>query len=264
MTTEIKVSTKKNVATITIDNPNSLNSINYQGWLTLASVAIDLGKSSDVRAVIFTGSGNKSFSAGADIKEFPKTRYDTNTGMKYANALHNALDAIGSIRCPTISMIKGICMGGGCELAMTTDIRIATETSTFGIPVAKLGILLAYKEMKRLIEVVGKSTASYLLYSADTFDAYDALRVGLIHKIKPITVIEKFVQELASSISETSSLSHQNHKKIMKILLKDPNLTNLTKEEEELPYLNFESDDYKEGLSAFLNHEKPNFQNPQK
>ena len=149
MTTEIKVSTKKNVATITIDNPNSLNSINYQGWLTLASVAIDLGKSSDVRALIFTGSGNKSFSAGADIKEFPKTRYDTNTGMKYANALHNALDAIGSIRCPTISMIKGICMGGGCELAMTTDIRIATETSTFGIPVAKLGILLAYKESQR-------------------------------------------------------------------------------------------------------------------
>jgi len=262
MTTKIKVSTKKNVATICIENPNNLNSIDYHGWLTLASVALDLKKSSDVRAVIFTGSGDKSFSAGADIKEFPKTRHNITTGIKYANALHNALDAVESIRCPTISMIKGICMGGGCELAITTDIRIASETSTFGIPVAKLGILLAYKEMKRLIEVVGKGTASYLLYSADTFDAHDALRVGLIHKIKPINVIDKFVQELASSISKTSRLSHQSHKKIIRTILKDPNLTNITKEEQELPYLNFESDDYKEGLSAFLNHENPNFQNP--
>ena len=73
MTTKIKVSIKKNVATINIENPNSLNSIDYQGWLTLASVAIDLDKSPEVRAVIFSGSGNKSFSAGADIKEFPKT-----------------------------------------------------------------------------------------------------------------------------------------------------------------------------------------------
>ena len=261
MTTKIKVSIKKNVATINIENPNSLNSIDYQGWLTLASVAIDLDKSPEVRAVIFSGSGNKSFSAGADIKEFPKTRYDIKTGIKYSNALHNALDTIESIKCPTISLIKGICMGGGCELAITTDIRIASETSTFGIPVAKLGILVGYEEMKRLIQVLGKGTTSYLLYSADTLDAQDALRVGLIHKIKSLNVIDEFVKDLAKSISKTSPLSHKNPKKIIKVLLKNPNLKYLSKEEQELPYSNFESEDYKEGLSAFLNHQNPNFQN---
>ena len=205
MPTEINLSVNANIATIKIENPLSLNSIDYNGWANLQQTCTDLAKSKEIKAAIFTGTG------------------------------------------------------GGCELAMTTDIRIASDTSIFAIPVSKLGILIGYGEMKRLIHIVGKSTASYLLYSGKRLDSQEALRVGLINEIKSLESIDSYVSELAQNISKTAPLSHSRHKQIMKIVLDNPSLSNLSEEEKSLPFENFETSDYQEGMSAFTQHRTPKF-----
>lgn len=259
MSTELHLSITSNIATIRIENPNSLNSIDYNGWNNLQQICADLAKSANIRVVIFTSIGNKFFSSGADIKDFATTRYNKSSAIKYAEVFDGALNAIESIKCPTISLIKGLCFGGGCELAMTTDIRIASDTSSFAIPVSKLGILIGYYEMKRLIQIVGKGTASYLLYTGAKLNSDEALRVGLINEIIPIDTIENYVYDLAKSISKTAPLSHKYHKRIMEITLNNPSLSNLSSEEKPLPFANFDSSDYQEGLSAFIEHRDPNF-----
>ncbi|MBK50445.1 MAG: hypothetical protein FI718_07415 [SAR202 cluster bacterium] len=259
MPTEINLSVNANVATIKIENPLSLNSIDYNGWANLQQTCTDLAKSKEIKAAIFTGTGNKCFSSGADIKDFINTRYNKPSAKKYAEVFDGALNAIELMPYPTISLIKGLCFGGGCELAMTTDIRIASDTSIFAIPVSKLGILIGYGEMKRLIHIVGKSTASYLLYSGKRLDSQEALRVGLINEIKSLESIDSYVSELAQNISKTAPLSHSRHKQIMKIVLDNPSLSNLSEEEKSLPFENFETSDYQEGMSAFTQHRTPKF-----
>jgi len=257
--TKIHLSIDADIATIRIDNVLSLNSIDYNGWSNLQQICTDLAKSKEIKVAIFTGTGNKCFSSGADIKDFLATRYDKPSAKKYAEVFDGALNAIELIPFPTISLIKGLCFGGGCELAMTTDIRIASDTSVFAIPVSKLGILIGYGEMKRLIQIVGKGTASYLLYSGKRLDSQNALRVGLINEIKSLDAIDSYVSELAQDISKTAPLSHAKHKQIMKIVLDNPSLSNLSDEEKSLPFGNFDSSDYQEGMSAFIEHRAPKF-----
>ncbi len=259
MPTKINLSIDSSIATIRIENIQSLNSIDYNGWDNLQQTCIDLAKSKDIRAAIFTGEGDKYFSSGADIKDFLKTRYNKTSATKYAEVFDGALNAIESIPYPTISLIKGLCFGGGCELAMTTDIRIASDTSIFAIPVSKLGILIGYGEMKRLIQIVGKGTASYLLYSGKRLDSKQALKVGLINEIKSLDTIDDYVSELAQAISKTAPLSHKKHKQIMKIVLDNPSLSNLSAEEKSLPFETFDTSDYQEGMSAFIEHRNPKF-----
>ena len=259
MPTKIHLSIDSNIATISIENLPSLNSIDYNGWNALQNICTDLAKSQDVRVAIFTGKGDKCFSSGADIKDFLNSRYNKTSAEKYAEVFDGALNAIESIPYPTISLIKGICFGGGCELAVTTDVRIASDTSTFAIPVSKLGILIGYYEMNRLVQIVGKGAASYLLYSGKRLNSKDALRIGLINEIKPINIIENYAYSLAKDISKTAPLSHKRHKQIMKIALDNPSLSNLSAKEKSLPFANFDTSDYQEGLSAFIDHRDPEF-----
>ncbi len=259
MPTKIHLSINSNIATIRIENLTSLNSIDYDGWDNLQQICADIAESENIRVVIFTGTGDKCFSSGADIKDFSTTRYNKSSAVKYAEIFDGALNTIESIKCPTISLIKGLCFGGGCELAMATDIRIASDTSSFAIPVSKLGILVGYYEMKRLVQIVGEGTASYLLYAGARLDSDEALRVGLINKIIPIDTIENYTYDLAKSISKTAPLSHKHHKQIMKIALDNPSLSHLSSKEKSLPFANFDTSDYQEGLSAFIEHRDPDF-----
>ena len=260
MPTKIHLSIDNNIATISIENIASLNSIDYNGWNDLQKVSTDLAKSQDIKVAIFTGKGDKCFSSGADIKDFLTTRYNKTSAEQYAEVFDGALNAIESMPYPTISLIKGLCFGGGCELAMATDIRIASDTSNFAIPVSRLGILIGFYEMKRLIQIVGKGAASYLLYSGKRLDSKNALRIGLINEIQPINIIENYVYGLAKDISKTAPLSHKRHKQIMKTVLDNPSLSNLSANEKSLPFANFDTSDYQEGLSAFVEHRDPKFQ----
>ncbi|MBR97887.1 MAG: enoyl-CoA hydratase [Dehalococcoidia bacterium] len=254
---DIKI--KDRIATVIFNRPEKHNAINYEGWLKLLEEVKTLSQNKNVRAVVFSGSGGKSFSAGADIKDFEENRKDSHTAMTYSEAFDGALDAIESMPFPTISKINGICVGGGCELAMATDIRIASNESKFGIPVAKLGILIGYREMKRLINLVGSGNASYILLSGRIFGASEALQMGLVNQVVSEKELDTVVSDLVSEIVPLAPLSQERHKKILSITIKNPSLTNLTKEEEFLPFSNFDSDDFKEGQLAFVKHQTPDF-----
>ena len=134
MTDDILVSAQDGIATVTFNRPKQRNAITYHGWHELRRIALDLERDPDTKVVVFTGAGDAAFSAGADIKDFESYRDNSAKARVYAEAFDGAMDTIEAMSKPTICMIRGFCVGGGCELSMATDIRIAADNSRFGIP----------------------------------------------------------------------------------------------------------------------------------
>ena len=259
MNKEIQLEKVDGVAAITINRPDKRNAINYDGWLQLQRLAHTVDQDKDIKVVIIQGSGQEAFSSGADIADFDDYRSNSEKAIIYAQAFEGAMNAIEAISKPTISLIKGYCIGGGCEMSMATDMRFAADNSTFGIPVAHLGILIGYSEMTRLIRLVGVGNASYILLSGKTIKPAEALRIGLINGVHPIDQLDEFVMNLAVSMVPLAPLSQSKHKKIMQKVLPNPGLEELTEEERLLPFTNFDSVDFMEGRKAFLEKRKPDF-----
>ena len=259
MTNDILLSTDDGIATVTFNRPRQRNAISYHGWLELRRIALDLEADPDVKVVVFTGAGDAAFSAGADIKDFESYRNDSEKAMVYSEAFDGALDAIESISRPTISLIKGFCVGGGCELSTATDIRIAADNSRFGIPVARLGILVGYREMRRLVRLVGPGNASYILLSARLVDANEAHRIGLVTQTAPLDEVDDVAYTLAREMAPLAPLSQARHKRILQTVLANPALESMTEVEERLPFANFDSEDFHEGRAAFVERRAPKF-----
>ncbi len=259
MTQDILVEAADGVATVIINRPEKRNAIDYAGWLELRRAADELERDPQVRVVVIRGAGDMAFSAGADIADFDEYRRDSERAKVYAAAFEGAMDAIEAISKPTICMIKGFCIGGGCELSMAADMRFAADNSRFGIPVAHLGILIGYSEMTRLLRLVGPGNASSILFTGRTFDAQEALRMGLVNGVYPVDQVEPSVRELAEAMVPLAPLSQSRHKRIMRTALRNPSLRDLTSEEMELPFANFDSEDFREGRNAFLEKRKPTF-----
>ena len=165
MESDILVAQQSGVTTITFNRPDQRNAIGFEGWTQLQRILADVEKDDEARVVVLTGAGDKAFSAGADIKDFDLYRSDSKGSRKYSAAFDGALDALEALSKPTICLIKGYCVGGGCELTMAADIRIAADNSRFGIPVARLGLLVGYREMRRLVNLVGTGNTTYILLS---------------------------------------------------------------------------------------------------
>ena len=259
MAKEILLDIEDNIATVTFNRPDQHNAISYEGWQLLSKTVRDIGQEGSVKVVIFTGSGNRSFSAGADIKDFKSHRHDSGSSKIYSEAFDGALDDIEALSMPTISMIRGICVGGGCELSMATDIRIAAQGSKFGIPVAKLGILVGYREMKRLVNLVGPGNASYILLSGRIIGDTEALKMGMITKLVEESELEGAVMDLAREMVPLAPLSQSRHKKILQSVIANQSLDGFTVEEINLPFTNFDSEDFNEGRKAFIERRIPVF-----
>ncbi len=259
MTTDILCERRDGIATVTFNRPERRNAITYDGWRQLGRIAQDIASDDDIRVVVFTGSGELAFSAGADIADFDRYRHDARSAKEYAAAFDGALDSVESIPKPTISLIRGFCIGGGCELSMATDMRIAASGSRFAIPVAKLNILIGYKEMRRLVRLVGPGHANYILMSGRQIDAQEALRIGLVDRVVSESEIQENVYGLAREMTPLAPLSQRRHKEIMQTVLENPGLLNLTPQQRDLPFANFDSEDFIEGRRAFLERRPPRF-----
>jgi enoyl-CoA hydratase/carnithine racemase len=260
VTSDILFEQRDGVAIVTFNRPERRNAITYEGWQQLTRIAEEIASDDDIRVVVFTGAGELAFSAGADIADFDRYRHDAESAKGYAEAFDGALDTVESIPKPTISLIRGFCIGGGCELSMATDIRIAASGSRFAIPVAKLNILIGYKEMRRLVRLVGPGHANYILMSGRQIDAEEAGRIGLVDRVLPEDEIDEYVYGLAREMVPLAPLSQRRHKEIMQIVLENPGLKDLTPEQEDLPFANFDSEDFIEGRRAFLERRPPRFQ----
>ena len=247
------------VATVTINRPRQRNAINYEMWGQLADLMADLDRDREVRVVVIAGAGDVAFSAGADIADFDEYRADSAKGKVYNAAVDRLLDTLAAMDTPTISMIRGFAAGGGCELAVATDLRIAAEGSRLGIPAARLGISIGHREMRGLVNLVGKGNALYILLSGRLVDAAEALRMGLVNQVTAPEELEEATYRLARDIAALAPLSHAANKKTLNQVLAKPGLDNLTPEEAHIPLAQFDTKDYQEGYRAFLEKRVPNF-----
>jgi len=249
---EIYIEHRGPVATVTINRPAQRNAISYDMWLELKRLAAEVGDHDETRVLIIRGAGTEAFSAGADIAEFDKCRNDSAQARVYSDAFDGALDAIWELGKPVIAMIQGFCVGGGLELACCADLRIAADGSRFGIPTARLGVLVGYREMRRLLNLVGVGVASDILLSARILEATEALDVGLATRVVTAEKLEEEVYRTAEDMAGMAPLIHRWHKQIMRTVLSNPALTELTSDQESLPFACFDTEDFQEGRRAFL------------
>lgn len=255
----ILVECQASIATVTINRPGQRNAINYAMWGELAERLAELDADRSVRAVVITGAGTAAFSAGADIADFDRYRADSARGRVYNAAVDRLLTTIANMATPTISMIQGFAAGGGCELAVATDLRIAAVGSRLGIPAARLGISIGHREMRGLVSLVGKGNALYILLSGRLLEAEEALRIGLVNRVTPAGELHACTYRLAAEIAALAPLSHAANKRILNQVQAKPDLDNLTPEEADLPLAQFDTLDYREGYRAFLEKRPPNF-----
>lgn len=259
MTENIFVNRDGSIATVLFNRPKKRNAIDYEDWIKLGDIVKCLSDDDEIRVVIFTGKEDSCFSAGADITDFSERRSDSKKATIYQEAFDRALGAIESLQIPTIAKIKGACIGGGCELTLAMDIRIAADNALFGIPAAKLGIVIGYQEMRRLVAMIGPGNASYMLMSGRSVDASIALDFGLVNSVLSLSSIDEYVAELAVEMSQLAPLSHKQHKYILQRVLNDPQLSKISAKERNIPFDNFDSDDFHEGYKAFQDRRNPVF-----
>jgi enoyl-CoA hydratase/carnithine racemase len=259
MTSHILLEHDGPVATMTLNRPAQRNAISFAMWAELTQLLAGLDADREVRVVVITGAGDEAFSAGADINDFQEHRSDSVKGRRYNDAVNGLLETLEGMATPTISMIRGFAVGGGCELAIATDLRLAAEGSRFGIPVARLGISIGHREMKGLVNLVGKGNALYILLSGRLVDAQEAKDMGLVNQVLPPEQLAEATYRLANDIASLAPLSHRANKQTLTQVLAKPSLDGLTPEEADLPLIQFDTKDYHEGYRAFLEKRRPQF-----
>jgi enoyl-CoA hydratase len=251
----VRYETEGPVATITVDHPPA----NALSNAVLAEIEEALNQAvadSNVRAVIFTGAGEKFFVAGADIGEFlkiPKEKYAERT----AKGQHVTLQ-METMAKPIIMAINGYCLGGGCEMAMAGDVRIAADNAVLGQPEIKLGIIPGFGGTQRLPRLIGKSRAMELLFTGDNIDAKTALELGLVSRVVPGAELMPQAKELALKLAQQAPLAIAAIKRAVHRGLDHPISEALEAEREEFAAIRFTADAV-EGITAFLEKRKPNF-----
>lgn len=247
--------TDNRVAVITINRPDKRNALNIKTREEGAAALEALREDESVRVVIFTGAGDKAFVAGADIAEFAGRSAVTQRDVMLGRSLFTAVDSFPK---PVIAMINGYCLGGGCELALACDIRIASETARFGQPEINLGIIPGGGGTQRLARLVGEGKAMELVLTGDMIDAKTAYELGLVNTVVPAAELEAKTMELANRIAEKSPIALRMGKEAVKTAAR-ANLDEGLRREIDLFALCFSSEDKDEGVAAFLEKRKPEF-----
>src|SRR5438477_549100 len=170
------------VGVVTFNNPEKRNAMSLDMWEGFGHALTELRDDSEVRVVILVGAGDKAFVSGADISQFEKTRHNAEASEEYSKRSAAQRALLADYPKPTIACIRGFCLGGGMQVAMLADIRIAADNSQFGIPAAKLGIAYGYDGLKHLVSLVGPSWARLLMYTGMRIDSAEAARIGLDRK----------------------------------------------------------------------------------
>ena len=185
MSEPILIRREGRVATVILNRPERLNALDLASWRRLAEIAAELDADEGLRCILIRGAGEKAFAAGADISAFARERASVEQARIYGEAMHEALRAVAECRHPTVAVIRGVCVGGGLELACVCDLRIAGQSSRFGAPIKQLGLTMSYRELKGLIEIVGKAGALEILLEGQIFGPERALQLGLVNRVVP-------------------------------------------------------------------------------
>lgn len=203
----IRFDKKDQIAFVTIDRPKVLNALNMATMGELRTVFTDLKQDRELRVVILTGAGEKSFAAGADISELQK--HNPVEAKEYTHRGQAVLDLIENLGKPVIACINGFALGGGCEIAMACTLRLASENAKLGQPEVKLGIIPGYGGTQRLPRLVGKGMAMQLLLTGEMISAQEAHRIGLVNEVVPATQLISRAEAIAQAIIKNAPLAIQ-------------------------------------------------------
>jgi enoyl-CoA hydratase len=256
MTETVFIERQDTVATIVLNRPEKLNALGIQEWELVGSLIEELHLDETIRCVVFRGTDERAFSAGADIAAFAEQRSTHSQVRAYGELIDRTLTAIRTCRSPVIAAITGVCVGGGLELASVCDIRICGKSSRFGVPINRLGLTMSYSEVKTLRDIAGTAGALEVLLRGDVFGSDRAYELGLVSQVTPDDELLKTAYELAQQISERAPLVNRWHKKFIR-RLSDP--TPLTAEELDEGFAAYDTEDYRIGYESFLAKKKPSF-----
>jgi enoyl-CoA hydratase len=246
------------VGVITFNNPEKRNAMSLDMWEGLGHALVELRDDADVRVVILVGAGDKAFVSGADISQFEKTRHNAEASEEYSKKSAAQRALLADYPKPIIACIRGFCLGGGMQVAMAADIRIASENSQFGIPAAKLGIAYGYDGLKHLVSLVGPSWARLLMYTGMRIDSAEALRIGLVDRVVPDTELWNATSEIARAISGNAPLAIKAAKITIAQVLKDSDKRDMDAIRQ-IGTDCMDSEDFREGRRAFMEKRKPSF-----
>jgi enoyl-CoA hydratase len=245
------------IATLSINRPKSLNALNAATINELISAFSSIRDNTEVKLVILTGVGEKAFVAGADISEMQPL--DAITGRQFALLGHQLAALIEELPKPVIAAVNGFALGGGCELALCCDIRLASDNARFGQPEVNLGVIPGFGGTQRLARLIGKGRASELIMTGDMVDAAEAYRIGLVNKVYPAAELLAAAQKMAQKIVSKGPIAVG----LAKAALRDGLETDLTRacaREADLFGLCFATTDQKEGMQAFLEKRPAQFE----
>jgi enoyl-CoA hydratase/carnithine racemase len=248
------------VARLTLDNPERRNALDHDVLDALAEVLPELGEGIEVRCVLLTGAGG-AFSAGYDISDLPEETFERDAEALVAHPGHAAMELISTHPNPVVAAISGSCLGGGLELAVRCDLRIAAGGAVLGMPPAKLGLVYGHTGLARFIDVIGVARTKELFLVGREITAQQAGEIGLVNEVVPEGALEEASVGLAAEIAASAPLAARGNKHAIETLAAFPRLT--AEQERELIELRrscFASEDLREGIRAFEEKRKPRWQ----
>jgi enoyl-CoA hydratase/carnithine racemase len=258
MTGRVRVERDGAIGWLIFDQIERRNAINTAMWAAIPAAVGELDGDPEVRVIVMRGAGDVAFVSGADISEFEEAR-NPDRAAEYAALNGLAFTSLAGATKPVVAMIHGFCVGGGAAIALNADLRYAADDAQFGIPAARLGLGYEAEGIECLARLVGPSTAAEMLFTARSYRAEEALRVGLVNAVVPKIELEAFVREVAATIAANAPLSLRSAKLVLRELGRSPELRDARLIEESIRTC-LASADYREGVQAFLEKRPPKFQ----
>jgi enoyl-CoA hydratase len=243
---------------VRFNNPAKHNALSIDMWEAVPPLLEKAAKDASVRVVVFSGEGEKSFVSGADISQFEDARAAKEAVKRYEVIAEAALQGIAEFVKPTLACIRGYCIGGGLNVAISCDLRIASSDSVFSVPATRLGLGYRFSALKNLTDLVGPGLAKDIFFTARRLDATEALRMGLVNRVTDAALLPALLEEYVKSITTGAPLTIKAGKRIIREVLK-PDADIDMELCRRLTLDCFESDDYAEGRRAFMEKRKPEF-----
>jgi enoyl-CoA hydratase len=244
------------IATVTVNAPERLNSLDSAALAELDRTFAEIGKDDSVRVVVFTGAGERAFIAGANIKEMVSKNRDE--ALEFARLGHSVASRIEHLPQPVIAAVNGFALGGGCELAVACDIRHCSENAVFAQPEVQLGIPPGWGGSQRLVRAIGPGYAAEMIYTGKRVDAQEALRIGLVNAVHPQASLLDAVTGLARQIADSGPAAVRASKRLMALTRGTTSASALAEEARTFADA-FAGDEQTEGMTAFVEKRKPAF-----
>jgi enoyl-CoA hydratase len=256
MSGEILLAREADIATVMLSNPERMNALSLAMWEQLGSHMEKLDQDESLRCIVVRGAGEKAFAAGADIASFAGERANSAQAKAYGARISGGMRAFAECRHPVVALIQGACVGGGLLVASQADMRICGESARFGVPVKNLGLVEAYDELQGMMRVVGRAATLEILLEGRIWNAREAYEKGLVNRVVPDGKVAEEAYATARRIAEGAPLAARWHKKFVRRLA-DPRP--LSQAEFDESYACFDTEDFREGVAAFLAKRKPTF-----